>query len=236
MQDLKFGVIVFPGSNCDDDLIHVLGSVCQVQVQKIWHKAHTLPELDGVFLPGGFSYGDYLRSGAIARYANIMPAIKTFADGGGFVWGICNGFQILCEAGLLPGVLLANKDQKFICENIYLKTMTTDSLITSEIKNSTALKIPIAHADGRYYADDITLNELVQQDQIIFKYSDGDGNITDEANLNGSMMNIAGICNLNRNVYGMMPHPERAAESVLGNTDGLILLQSMLKNLSTVTV
>ncbi len=235
MQDLKFGVVVFPGSNCDDDLIHVLGEGCHVCVEKIWHKSHTLPDLDGVFLPGGFSYGDYLRSGAIAKYANIMPAIKTFADQGGFVWGICNGFQILCEAGLLPGVLLQNKDQKFICENIFLKTMTDQSLITSEIKSGTVLKIPIAHADGRYYADDATLTSLIQHDQIIFKYCDTQGQLTEESNLNGSLLNIAGICNFNRNVYGMMPHPERASEDILGNQDGLAMFQSLFKNLHPVS-
>ncbi len=231
MHNLHFGVIVFPGSNCDDDLIHVLQSVCKVKASKIWHKDKSLPQLDGIFLPGGFSYGDYLRSGAIARYSNIMPAVTDFANQGGLVWGICNGFQILCEAGLLPGALLANRDQKFICDNIYLKTVSTDSLITSSIPSGTVLKLPIAHADGRYYADQATLEQLITQDQILFKYCDEEGRIDEATNINGSVLNIAGICNKDRNVYGMMPHPERASESILGNQDGWALFQSMIQNL-----
>lgn len=231
MLNLHFGVIVFPGSNCDDDLMHVLQKVCKVKATKIWHKDSMLPELDGVFLPGGFSYGDYLRSGAIARYANIMPAVTDFAARGGFVMGICNGFQILCEAGLLPGALLANRDQKFICDNIYLKTVSSDSWITSAIPAGTVLKLPIAHADGRYYADASTLDELVAHDQILFKYCDPAGVVNEAGNINGSMMNIAGICNRERNVYGMMPHPERASESILGNRDGWGLFQSLIQNL-----
>lgn len=232
MSVLKCGVVVFPGSNCDDDLIHVLGEVCKLHVEKIWHKTHSLPYLDAVFLPGGFSYGDYLRSGAIARYANIMPDLSRFAASGGFVWGICNGFQILCEAGLLPGVLLANRDQKFICDNVFLKTITTDSIITSMMSVSDIVKIPIAHADGRYHADDVTLQQLLLHDQIIFKYCDQNGTLTEDANINGSLKNIAGICNRGRNVYGMMPHPERASEDVLGNSDGLIMFQSMVRRLA----
>jgi phosphoribosylformylglycinamidine synthase I len=233
MHNLHFGVIVFPGSNCDDDLMHVLTKVCNVQATKIWHKDKLLPELDGVFLPGGFSYGDYLRSGAIARYSNIMPAVTDFAEQGGLVWGICNGFQILCEAGLLPGALLSNRDQKFICDNIYLKTISTDSLITSSIPSGAVLKLPIAHADGRYYGDQATLEQLVNNDQILFKYCDAEGRVNEEANINGSVLNIAGICNERRNVYGMMPHPERASESILGNEEGFGLFQSMIQNLVT---
>ncbi|MEP7266682.1 MAG: phosphoribosylformylglycinamidine synthase subunit PurQ [Saprospiraceae bacterium] len=232
----KFGVVVFPGSNCDDDLIHVLGEVCKVHVEKIWHKEHHLPRVDGIFLPGGFSYGDYLRSGAIARYANIMPEISAFAQHGGFVWGICNGFQILCEAGLLPGALLSNRDQKFICENIYLKTITTNSIISNLLLEDQVLKMPIAHADGRYYADENTLKEMVTNDQIIFKYADRNGNTTESANINGSLLNIAGICNKTRNVYGMMPHPERAAEAILGNVDGYKMMESMLHHFASVLV
>ena len=231
MYNLHFGVIVFPGSNCDDDLMHVLQTVCKVKATKIWHKEKNLPPLDGVFLPGGFSYGDYLRSGAIARYSNIMPAVTDFANQGGLVWGICNGFQILCEAGLLPGALLANRDQKFICDNIYLKTISTDSLITSSIPTGAVLKLPIAHADGRYYADQATLEQLINQDQILFKYCDAEGRIDEASNINGSALNIAGICNKTRNVYGMMPHPERASEKILGNQDGWGLFQSMIQNL-----
>lgn len=236
MQDLKVGIIVFPGSNCDDDLVHVLGDVCQVHVQKIWHKTYVLPDLDAVFLPGGFSYGDYLRSGAIARYAHIMPAIQAFADKGGFVWGICNGFQILCEAGLLPGALLQNRDQKFICDNVYLKTITTQATITTDMAVGTVSKIPIASGDGRYYTDDLTLQQLIADDQIIFKYCDAHGEITEDANINGSLMNIAGICNKERNVFGMMPHPERASEGILGNKDGLIMFQSMIHHLTSVSI
>lgn len=236
MQDLRFGVIVFPGSNCDDDLVHVLAEVCHVHVEKIWHKSHLLPALDGIFLPGGFSYGDYLRSGAIAKYANIMSEVTKFANTGGFVWGICNGFQILCEAGLLPGVLLPNIDQKFICENIYLKTMSTNSIISSEFKYGQVLKVPIAHADGRYHADSTTLQEIIDNDQIIFKYSDSNGNLTEKSNLNGSLNAIAGICNSQRNVFGMMPHPERASEEILGNTDGLGMFKSMMKHFQAIVV
>lgn len=230
MSDLHFGVIVFPGSNCDDDLIHVLQQVCKVRATKIWHKENRLPELDGVFLPGGFSYGDYLRSGAIARYSNIMPAVVDFANQGGFTWGICNGFQILCEAGLLPGALLSNRDQKFICDNVYLKTITSESAITSAIKPGTIIKLPIAHADGRYYADQHVLSDLEANDQIIFKYCDAHGEVNELGNINGSLLNIAGICNQKRNVFGMMPHPERASEMILGNRDGWGLFQSMLQN------
>ncbi len=236
MQDLRFGVIVFPGSNCDDDIVHVLGEVCGVSVEKIWHKSHHLPDLNGIFLPGGFSYGDYLRSGAIAKYANIMPEVTRFAQNGGFVWGICNGFQILCESGLLPGVLLPNRDQKFICENVYIKTVCTDSIISSKLNKGQLLKIPMAHADGRYHADHQTIQGLINNDQIIFKYADEHGNLNDAGNLNGSLENIAGICNIQRNVYGMMPHPERASEEILGNTDGLIMFKSMLKHFEAVAV
>lgn len=231
MYDLKFGVVVFPGSNCDDDLVHVVGEVCKVHTIKIWHKDHMLPDLDGVLLPGGFSYGDYLRSGAIARYANIMPAIKDFAEQGGFVWGICNGFQILCEAGLLPGVLLANRDQKFISDNVHLKVQTSNSMITSALPKGTVLQMPIAHADGRYFADQDVLDRMISNDQILFKYCDAEGTVNEAANVNGSLLNIAGICNTTRNVYGMMPHPERASESILGNEDGLALFRSMIQNL-----
>jgi phosphoribosylformylglycinamidine synthase len=236
MHDLNIGIVVFPGSNCDDDLVHVLEDVCHTRVQKIWHKTYTLPDVDAVFLPGGFSYGDYLRSGAIARYAHIMPAIEAFAAKGGFVWGICNGFQILCEAGLLPGALLQNRDQKFICDNVYLRTITNRSIITADMAAGAVSKIPIASGDGRYYADGQTLQELIDHDQIIFKYCNERGETTDEANVNGSLMHIAGICNKGRNVFGMMPHPERASEDILGNQDGLIMIQSMIHHLTAVSI
>ena len=228
---MKFGVVIFPGSNCDDDMIHVLETVMEQEVVRLWHKEETLPDFekeDCIILPGGFSYGDYMRAGAIARFSPIMNAVIDFANKGGFVWGICNGFQILCEAGLLPGVLLRNSNQKFICKNIYLKTKTNNAAITSNIDLSTPLKIPIAHADGRYYADKATLDALVENDQILFTYCDESGNETPAANPNGAEINIAGICNVRRNVFGMMPHPERASEGVLGNIDGKVMFESMV--------
>lgn len=227
---MKFGVVVFPGSNCDDDMIHVLGEVMGQEVRKIWHKDTALDGFekgDCIVLPGGFSYGDYLRAGAIARFAHIMPAVVDFARRGGFVWGICNGFQILCEAGLLPGVLLRNSNQKFICKNTWLRVETTNSAITSALEPGQVLQIPIAHAEGRYHADAATLDGLIANDQILFKYCTPSGDLSDEANPNGAALHIAGICNINRNVFGMMPHPERASETVLGNTDGRGLFESL---------
>ncbi len=229
---MKFGVVIFPGSNCDNDIIHVLKNVMNQEVISIWHKNTDLPLLnkeDCIMLPGGFSYGDYLRSGAIARFSPVMEKIIQFAKEGGKVWGICNGFQILCEAGLLPGALLRNKEQRFICKNVFLKPITNNSLITNKLDLNTPLKIPIAHAEGRYYADDATLNMLNKNDQIIFRYCDEHGKINEESNINGSAENIAGICNEGRNVFGMMPHPERAAENVLGNADGKLLFESLLE-------
>ncbi len=229
---MKFGVVVFPGSNCDDDMVHVLGTVLGQETVKLWHKDESLDGFDTgdcIVLPGGFSYGDYLRAGAIARFSPIMNAVIEFAKAGGYVWGICNGFQVLCEAGLLPGVLLRNGNQKFICKNIHLKAMTNNSPITSGIEPGKILRIPIAHADGRYYADEATLRQLEENDQILFKYCDAKGNLTEEANPNGSLLHIAGICNAERNVFGMMPHPERASEIALGNTDGRILFESLLQ-------
>lgn len=228
---MKFGVVVFPGSNCDDDMIHVLGEVMQQEVVKLWHKDRTLDGFDTgdcIVLPGGFAYGDYLRCGAIARSSPIMNAVIEFANKGGLVWGICNGFQVLCEAGLLPGVLLRNQNQQFICKNIYLRGQTRRSPITAGLDLKKALKIPIAHAEGRYYADDATLKSLQENDQILFRYCDENGNYTEAANPNGALLDIAGICNRERNVFGMMPHPERAAEAVLGNTDGKLLFESLL--------
>ena len=229
---MKFGVIVFPGSNCDDDMVHVLGDVMGQDVVKIWHKNTSLPEGFGpgdcVVLPGGFSFGDYVRAGAIAHLSPIMQAVKAFADAGGYVFGICNGFQILCESGLLPGVLLRNANLQFICDNVWLLPTTNDSAITSDLDLHKALKIPIAHAEGRYYADDATLDELERNDQVLFRYSTPDGQVTPESNPNGAARNIAGICNARRNVFGMMPHPERASEDVLGNVDGRGLFESLL--------
>ena len=228
---MTFGVVVFPGSNCDDDMMHVLGTVLGQPTVKIWHKEAALPEgVDCVILPGGFSYGDYLRCGAIARFSPIMQAVVEFANNGGFVFGICNGFQILCEAHLLPGALLRNANQKFICKNVFLKTMTTDSALTADLDTAQALKIPIAHAEGRYYADDATLTSLAENDQILFKYCDENGQITEGVNPNGTTFNIAGICNAQRNVFGMMPHPERASEDILGNADGRLMFESLIRN------
>ena len=227
---MKFGVIVFPGSNCDDDMIHVLGTVLGQEVRKVWHKEEKLydfDESDCIIVPGGFSYGDYLRCGAIARFSPIMKEVVRFANDGGYVWGICNGFQILCEADLLPGVLLRNSNQKFICKNIHLKVKTTESAITSDYKEGEVIKIPIAHAEGRYHTDANTLASLQSNNQILFTYCDENGQETESANVNGSLYSIAGICNKNRNVFGMMPHPERASESLLGNSDGKRMIASL---------
>ena len=230
---MKIGVVIFPGSNCDHDMLHVLGNVMRQEVVALWHKDSGLPaDVDCVVLPGGFSFGDYLRAGAIARFSPIMDAVVEFANNGGYVWGICNGFQILCEAGLLPGVLLRNERQKFSCKNVWLKAMTRNSAITSRINDQEPLMIPIAHAEGRYYADDATLDELEANDQVLFKYCSPTGEIGWEANPNGALRNIAGICNKGRNVFGMMPHPERASEAALGNTDGKILFDSLVQSMS----
>ncbi len=232
---MKFGVIVFPGSNCDDDMVHVLGDVLGQVVEKVWHKDAYLPAgVDCVVLPGGFSYGDYLRAGAIARFSPIMQAVKAFAEEGGWVLGICNGFQILCEAGLLPGILLRNANQQFICENVWIKPATTRSPLTANLDPERALKIPIAHAEGRYYADDATLERLEANEQVLFRYCTPSGELTPEANPNGSLRHIAGVCNERRNVLGMMPHPERAAEEVLGNEDGRLLFESLLAAVAAV--
>ncbi len=224
---MKFGVVVFPGSNCDDDTVGVLQNMGQEAV-KLWHKDTDLQGCDFIILPGGFSYGDYLRSGAIARFSPIMDKVIEHANNGGYLFGICNGFQVLVESHLLPGVLLRNDTQKFISKNIYLKTVSSNSLLTSELDGNKAYKVPIAHAEGRYFADETTLKSLNENDQILFRYCDENGEITDAANPNGSLENIAGICNATRNVFGMMPHPERAADPMLSNTDGLEILLQLL--------
>jgi phosphoribosylformylglycinamidine synthase len=224
---MKFGVVIFPGSNCDMDMVYVLEKIMKLEVVKLWHKDTDLQEVDCVILPGGFSYGDYLRSGTIAKFSPIMKEIIGFANAGGYVIGICNGFQILTECSLLPGALLHNTSHKFICKNTYLKINTKNTLVTNKYGNK-AVKIPIAHGEGRYFADKNTLISLVDNDQILFKYSDIEGNITDKSNPNGSLMNIAGVCNRERNVFGMMPHPERASDSELKNQDGRLLFESIL--------
>ncbi len=229
---MKFGVVVFPGSNCDHDVMHVCSEVLQREVRTLWHKddhvQDLVPEEDAIILPGGFSFGDYLRCGAIAHLSPIMGAVKKFAEAGGVVFGICNGFQILCESGLLPGALLRNNNQLFICQNQYITPIHTDSDVTAQMLPGKAYNIPIAHAEGRYYADQDTLQEMYANGQVLFKYCDAHGNIMDEANPNGAIDNIAGVCNKNKNVFGMMPHPERAAETVLGNTDGLALFNALM--------
>jgi phosphoribosylformylglycinamidine synthase subunit PurQ / glutaminase len=227
---MNFGVVVFPGSNCDDDMMHVLGDVLRQPTHKIWHKETSIPNVDCIILPGGFSYGDYLRCGAIARFSPVMQAVVEFANAGGMVFGICNGFQILCEAQLLPGVLLRNANQKFICKNVYLKTMTNNSPVTAGLSLSKPYKIPIAHAEGRFHADEATLKQLADNDQILFKYCNENGVITEGANPNGTTYGIAGICNAGRNVFGMMPHPERASELELGNMDGRFMFESLLEH------
>lgn len=226
--NMKFGVVVFPGSNCDQDMVYVLQDVMQQEVVKLWHKDTDLKGCDFIVLPGGFSYGDYLRSGAIARFSPIMEKVKEHADNGGYLFGVCNGFQILCEAGLLPGALLHNSHYKFSCKNVYIKADNTDTLLTSLIDPGKALKIPIAHGEGRYYADEKTLAEMTSNGQILFRYCDENGNISPESNPNGALNNIAGVTNARKNVFGMMPHPERAADKELCNTDGRFLFESIL--------
>tara|TARA_B100001758_G_scaffold202480_1_gene181820 strand:- start:1523 stop:2215 length:693 start_codon:yes stop_codon:yes gene_type:complete len=230
---MKFGVVVFPGSNCDMDMIYVLETIMGQRVVRLWHKDTDLQEVDFIILPGGFSYGDYLRSGAIAKFSPIMNEVIGFANAGGYVMGICNGFQILTECGLLPGALLHNTSHKFICKNVYLSTITKNTLLTNTY-NDKPIKIPIAHAEGRYFAPIDIIGSLEDNDQILFKYCDAYGNVTEASNPNGSAINIAGICNKERNVFGMMPHPERAADIELTNQDGRPLFDSIIKCLSSV--
>lgn len=227
---MKFGVVVFPGSNCDEDMVYVLQTVMKQNTIKLWHKNTDLEGCTHIVLPGGFSYGDYLRSGAIAKFSPIMKSVINHANKGGFLFGVCNGFQILCETGLLQGALLHNNTRKFICKNVYIKSQTTNSLITSKIPENRSLKIPIAHGEGKYFSDAQTMKKLNQNNQILFRYCDVNGNITDEANPNGAIENIAGICNESRNVFGMMPHPERASDKELFNEDGKFLFESILEN------
>jgi len=225
---MKFGVVIFPGSNCDQDMIYVLRNIMGQEVVELWHKDHDLQGCDMVVLPGGFSFGDYLRSGAIARFSPIMNEVIAHADRGGYVFGVCNGFQVLCEAGLVPGALLHNDTQKFICRNVYIRCETSKSLITSAIEPGQVLTIPIAHGEGRFYADSSVLAEMQSNDQVLFRYCDQNGKLDDAANPNGATSHIAGVCNKGRNVFGMMPHPERASDPELGNTDGRALFESML--------
>jgi phosphoribosylformylglycinamidine synthase len=224
----KFGVVIFPGSNCDQDMIYALRNMMGQEVVELWHKDTDLKGCDFIVLPGGFSYGDYLRSGAIARFSPIMEKVIEFAHKGGYVMGICNGFQILCEAGLVPGALLHNNERKFICKNVFIKAQNNDTLVTSSIPKEKALKIPIAHGEGKYYADAETLKQMNENGQILFRYCEANGNVTDGSNPNGSTENIAGVCNSGKNVFGMMPHPERAADGDLSNIDGRLIFESIL--------
>ena len=225
---MKFGVITFPGSNCDQDMIHVLKDILGQEVEELWHKDTDLKGCDAIVLPGGFSYGDYLRSGAIARFSPVMTAVIEHADKGGFVLGVCNGFQILCESGLLPGALLHNNNQKFICKNVYLKPESNSAKLTEHLDQKKAYKIPIAHGEGRFHASDAVIKELNDNDQILFRYCDAAGDVNADSNPNGALENIAGITNKAKNVFGMMPHPERAADSNLSNVDGKAIFESWL--------
>ncbi len=228
---MKFGVVVFPGSNCDHDMIYVLKKIFNQEVVPLWHKDRDLQNCEFIFLPGGFSYGDYLRSGAIARFSPIMEEVIKFANNGGFVIGICNGFQILCEAHLLPGALLHNDNHKFICRNSYIIPQTKQSITTSSLDQDQPLKIPIAHGEGKYFAKDDVVKKLNDNEQVLFRYCDKYGKITPESNPNGSVENIAGVCNEQRNVIGMMPHPERAADENLQNVDGKVIFESVFKEI-----
>ena len=229
---MKFGIVLFPGSNCDHDVVYLLRDILEQEVEMLWHKEADLKKVDAVIIPGGFSYGDYLRAGAIARFSPIMNEIINFAEKGKFVFGICNGFQVLCESKLLPGALLRNANQKFICKNVFIKTENHNTSLTSLLLKDKALKIPISHGEGNYFADVNTLKEMRLNNQILFRYCDSNGVISSEANPNGSVDNIAGICNKNKNVFGMMPHPERAADDELSNTDGRAFFESIIKSLS----
>ena len=217
---MKFGVVIFPGSNCDHDLIRVLNAYSAQPVVELWHKDTDLQNCTHIFLPGGFTYGDYLRTGAIAKLSPIMESVKKHADNGGFVMGICNGFQILCESGLLPGALLRNTNRMFICKNVYLKPGSNQTLINRNLDTNSAYCIPIAHGEGRFYCDAETLKTIEENNQVIFRYASPAGEINEDANPNGSINNIAGICNSGKNVFGMMPHPERAFSDFLLNQDG----------------
>lgn len=230
---MRFAVLQFPGSNCDQDVVHVLRNVLRHEAHLLWHKESSLNHADAVIIPGGFSYGDYLRTGAIARFSPVMAAVQNFAAEGGLVLGICNGFQILCEAGLLPGALIRNRSLQFRCEHIFLKTATTNSPFSCEIPEEKLLRLPIAHGEGCYFADEETLATLKQRDQILWRYVDANGQMTETANPNGSLDAIAGICNQARNVAGLMPHPERASEAILGCDDGLLIFESLIKALET---
>ena len=224
---MKFGIVVLPGSNCDHDAIHVTKDVLGADAEVLWHKDTDLKGADCVIVPGGFAYGDYLRAGALAKFAPIMDAIRRHADAGGLVLGICNGFQVLTEVGLLPGALMRNQHLRFLSRDVFLRTEETDTPFTNQLLEGQVLRAPIAHGEGNYFADEATLDALERNRQVVFRYCDEEGRITGEANPNGSARNIAGICNRRRNVLGLMPHPERCSESILGNADGLGIFRSI---------
>ncbi len=228
---MNFAVLQFPGSNCDQDLVHVLKNVLGHSARLVWHKENSLGDADAVLVPGGFSYGDYLRTGAIARFSPIMQELQKFAGNGGPVLGICNGFQILCEAGLLPGALIRNRSLQFRCENVFLKTDTNDSPFTNKIPSDKLLRVPIAHGEGCYFADETTVENLKAKKQILWQYVNAQGDPTEQSNPNGSVLNIAGVCNEARNVAGLMPHPERASEPLLGSADGRLIFESLIQHL-----
>jgi phosphoribosylformylglycinamidine synthase len=228
---MKFGVVVFPGSNCDHDTFHAVGHVLQKPVEFIWHQSQDLLNCDAIILPGGFAYGDYLRTGAIARFSPVMSAVEKFAKSGGLVLGICNGFQILLEAGMLPGAMMRNSGLRFICKQVHIRVEQTDSPFTNAAEAGQILKIPIAHGDGNFTCDEATLAELEKERRVLFRYTTPDGKDDNAGNPNGSMANIAGICNRERNVAALMPHPERAVESALDSQDGLVIFRSMVEAL-----
>ncbi|HEX7125994.1 MAG TPA: phosphoribosylformylglycinamidine synthase subunit PurQ [Thermodesulfobacteriota bacterium] len=225
---MKIAVVTFPGSNCDVDALHAVGTVLGADAIRVWHKETALPAgLDGVILPGGFAHGDYLRTGAIARFSPIMPAVERFAKGGGPVLGICNGFQILLEAGLLPGAMLRNRQLSFVCTDVYVRVERADTAWTRAARAGQVLRLPVKHGEGNYFADAALLERLEGEGQVVFRYVDERGRVTDEANPNGSIHNIAGVCNAGRNVVGLMPHPENACEALLGSEDGRFILESV---------
>ena len=227
---MNFAILQFPASNCDQDAVHAVRLLGH-SARFVWHKENSLGDTDAVLVPGGFSYGDYLRCGAIARFSPVMQAVKQFADNGGLVLGICNGFQVLCEAGLLPGALIRNRSLQFRCEHVFLKTITTDSPFTNQIPAGKLLRVPIAHGEGCYFADTDTIAKLKTNNQVLWQYVNASGELTDDANPNGALENIAGICNERRNVAGLMPHPERACEPLLGSTDGRLIFESIFHTL-----
>lgn len=225
---MKFGVVVFPGSNCDEDLVYTMGDILGQEVVKLWHKDTDIQGCDFILVPGGFSYGDYLRSGAIARFSPIMNEVIAHANRGGYVMGICNGFQILTEAQLLPGALLHNTSRKFICKNVFLKADNNSNMLTAGLSLETTFKVPIAHGEGNFFASADEIKKIEDNGQVLFRYSDENGNVTAESNPNGALNNIAGVCNAGKNVFGMMPHPERASDFELTNTDGRLIFESLL--------